>query len=126
MGIVHHSNYVRYLELARITWLDEHDIPYREIAESGIHYATTRVDLRYHRSARFDDVLEISTWLEWVGGASLRMAYELRCASARIASGATEHAVVDLEGRVRRLPRERLTRIRPLALTRRGAGSSDA
>jgi len=26
--VVHHSNYVRYFELGRVVWLDEHDEPY--------------------------------------------------------------------------------------------------
>ena len=51
MGIVHHANYVRYLELARIVWMDEHDRPYREYMADGLHFSTTRVDLRYVRSA---------------------------------------------------------------------------
>jgi acyl-CoA thioester hydrolase len=119
MGIVHHANYVRYLELARIVWLDEHDVPYREVVAQGVHYATTRVELAYHRAVRFDDEIEILTWLEWVRGASLRMAYVLRCNGAAIASGATEHAAVDLEGRLRRLPRERVERLRKLALAPR-------
>ena len=116
MGIVHHANYVHFLELARVLWLDEHDRPYREITAEGIHYATTRIDLSYLKAARFDDVIEISTWLEWVRGASLRMAYQLHCAGECLASGASEHASVDLEGRVRRLPRERLANYRKLAL----------
>ena len=48
-------------------------------------------------------------------GASLRMAYVLRCGGVDVATGATEHAAVDLEGRVRRLPRERVERLRGLA-----------
>ena len=66
MGVVHHANYIRYLELARIVWLDEHDLPYNEVAAQGIHYATTRVDLDYKFSARFDDRIEIAVWLDWV------------------------------------------------------------
>ena len=116
MGVVHHSNFVRYLELARIVWLDEHDLPYRKVVEQGIHYATTKVEVAYHRAARFDDVIEIFTWIEWARGASLRMAYVLRSGGATVATGATEHAAVDLEGRVRRLPRERVERLRSLAL----------
>jgi len=116
MGVVHHSNYVRYLELARIVWLDEHDEPYRKVVEQGMHYATTRLELAYHRAARFDDEIEILTWIEWARGASLRMAYLLRCRGDTLATGATEHAAVDLEGRVRRLPRERAARLRGLAL----------
>lgn len=107
MGIVHHANYVRFLELARVVWMDEHDRPYREYAAEGLHFATTAVELRYHRSAAFDDVLAITTWLEWLRRASLRMAYEIRRGDALLASGATEHAMVDLAGRPRGIPPER-------------------
>ena len=71
MGIVHHSNYIRHLELARIHWLDEHDQPYRIYAEQGLHYATTHVEVDYHRSTGFDDRIEIAAWLDWVRGASM-------------------------------------------------------
>jgi len=114
MGIVHHANYVRYFELARVVWLDQHDVPYREIVAEGVHYATTRVEVSYHRSTKFDDEIEIVTWLDWVRGASLGMGYVLRCNGAVIVTGATEHAAVDLEGRLRRLPRERVERLRKL------------
>jgi acyl-CoA thioester hydrolase len=116
MAVVHHANYVRYFELARIVWLDEHDVPYHRVVEKGIHYATTRVEVAYHRPARFDDVVEITTWLDWARGASLRMAYVLRCKDVIVATGASEHAAVDLEGRIRRLPRERVEHLRSLAL----------
>jgi acyl-CoA thioester hydrolase len=106
MRIVHHSNYVRYLELARIVWLDEHHRPYRDYVAEDLHFATTRVEIDYLRSAAYDDVLQISTWMVWVRGASLRMVYEIRCADALISTAATEHAVVDGQGRLRRIPRE--------------------
>ena len=116
MGIVHHANYVRYLELARVLWLDEHDQPYRDYAAQGIHYATTRLELDYHQATRFDDVIEISVWLEWVRGASLCMTYELSCRAEAIAAGHTIHAAVNDQGRVRRLPKPRLENLKPLAL----------
>ncbi len=111
MGIVHHANFVRYLELARVAWMDAHDRPYREYVAEGLHFATTRVEVDYRRSAAFDDVLEISTWLEWVRGASLRMAYTVQRGDEILAVGATEHAMVGLDGRPRRIPRERRERL---------------
>jgi len=107
MGVVHHSNYVRYLELARVRWLDEHDRPYGAYVAEGLHFATTRVEVDYLRPAAFDDEIEVSTWMEWVRGASLGMAYELRRGAELIARAASEHAMVDLEGRPRRIPRDR-------------------
>ena len=68
MAVVHHSNYVRYFELVRVKWLAEHDQPYTAYVEQGIHFATTQVHAEYHRSARFDDILSVTAWLEWVRG----------------------------------------------------------
>ncbi|HXV37400.1 MAG TPA: thioesterase family protein [Myxococcota bacterium] len=116
MGIVHHSNTVRQLELARVHWLDEHDQPYRVYAEQGLHYATAQLEVDYRRPTRFDDVVEIAVWLDWVRGASLRFAYALHCNGECVATAATVHAMVDREGRVRRIPSERAEHLRALAL----------
>lgn len=107
MGIVHHANYVRYLELARVVWMDEHDRPYREYAAEGLHFATTRVEIDYKRSAAFDDRLDVAVWLAWIRGASLGMEYEIRRDDELVATARTAHAMVDLDGRPRRIPAER-------------------
>jgi len=116
MGVVHHSNYIRHLELARIRWLDEHDQPYRIYAEQGLHYATTHMEIDYHRPTGFDDVIEIAAWLDWVRGASMRIDYELSCEGVRVATASTTHAMVDHRGRARRIPRDRADNLRKLAL----------
>lgn len=129
MGIVYHGEYLRYLELARIAWMDEHDRPYREYVAEGFHFATTRVEVDYLRSAGFDDVLEITTWIDWVRGASLAMAYELHRDETLIARAHTQHAFVDGKGRPRPITaehRERLAKLAqrdaPAGRTRRGRG----
>ena len=120
MGVVHHSNYLRYFELARVHWLEEHDQPYTRYLEDDLHFAVTRVEVDYHRSARFDDRLEISTWIESVRGASLQMGYRVACSGELVASGWSEHAAVSGSGRVRRIPRDARDRLR------RAAGSGAA
>jgi acyl-CoA thioester hydrolase len=114
MGVVHHSNFVRYLELARIAWLSEHDRPYTEYVAQGLHFATTRVEVDYLLPVRFDDEIDVCTWAERVGGASLRMAYALRVGGELVATAVTEHAAVDTGGRVRRIPPERRAALRAL------------
>lgn len=114
MGVVHHSNYVRFLELSRTAWLETHDRPYGEYVALGVHLATTRVEIDYLRPLRFADDVAVWTWLEWVRHASLRLAYSLVMGDALVASAATEHAAVDASGRVRRIPRERRDALRRL------------
>ena len=36
MGIVHHSNYLKFFELARIEWLEKLNMPYEEIERNNI------------------------------------------------------------------------------------------
>ncbi len=118
MGIVHHSNHVRYFELGRIAWLREHDQPYERYVEMDLHFATTRIEVDYHAPARFADEVEITVWIDAVRGASLKMAYVLRAGQAIVAAGTSEHAAVDGEGRVRRLPRERRAALQTLVAVR--------
>jgi len=115
MGVVHHSNYVRYLELARIAWLDEHDRPYTAYIEEDRQLATTRIEVDYHRAARFDDWIEVSVWLDWVRNASLRMRYILVCRGTLLVTASTEHCAVDASGRPRRIPAERRDALAALA-----------
>ena len=114
MGVVHHANYVRYLELARIHFLDEHDAPYRDYVSRGLHFAVTRIELDYRRAARFDDIVGITCWAEWVRGASLRIGYALQNGGELVARAATVHAMVDDDGRPARIPPERRARLRTL------------
>ena len=116
MRIVHHSNYLRFCENARVVWLEIHDKSYPEWMEMGLHFAVTHAELDYRQSARFDDRLEVTTWLEWVRGASLAMAYSIVCRGELVATGRTEHASINDEGRVRRIPREDRERLARSAL----------
>jgi acyl-CoA thioester hydrolase len=116
MGIVHHANYLRFFEMVRVEWLEEHDQPYSAYMAAEMHFATTRSEVDYIRSARFGDELTVSCWLDWVRGASLQMSYVIVLGEAAVATGLTEHAAVNLEGRVRRLPVERRKHLAALAL----------
>ncbi|MBW1882041.1 MAG: acyl-CoA thioesterase [Deltaproteobacteria bacterium] len=105
MGVVHHAKHLKLCENARVLWLETHDKPYPEWIAMGLHFAVTRAELQYRKAARFDDILEVTTWLEWVRGASLAMAYQIMCRDQLIFTGRTEHASIDDEGRLRRIPK---------------------
>lgn len=125
MGIVHHSNYLRFFERGRVDWLCEHDQPYGAYLEIGLNFATTHVSVDYVAPTRFDETLVIATWVDWVRGASLRMAYRAESEGTLRATGATEHAAVDGEGRVRRIPKEQRLRLQQaLGVSAAGSGAA--
>ena len=120
MGVMHHANYVKLLEMARVLWLGEHDVPYREWVDQERHFAVTRVDVSYRRAVQFDDPLEVAVWVEWVKGASCGIGYEVRSNGELIATARTEHGMVDATGRVVRIPAERR---KSMALKAAGGGN---
>lgn len=114
MGVVHHSNYLRYLELARVQYLQTYDDPYTRYVEQGVHVAVTGVEASFHRAARFDEILEISCWLVWIKRVSLRFDYVITCDGALVLSALTRHAAIDLNGRATRLPPQNRARLAAL------------
>lgn len=100
-GIAHHASFVVWLEVARVAYLSEHAGGYLAIQAQGIEALTTSVEVRYHRTAHFDDRLRIWTRCVDVRGARFRYEYAVERDGELVADGYTAHATVDA---VTRLP----------------------
>ena len=61
MGIVHHSNYIRYFECGRMAMLEEVGLPMHKIEESGVMLPIISVECRYKYPAKLGDRLKIVT-----------------------------------------------------------------
>ena len=59
MGIVHHSNYIRYFECGRIAMLKTMGLPIEKIEEAGVMLPIVSVECRYKMPARLGDNLKI-------------------------------------------------------------------
>lgn len=96
-GIAHHASYVVWLEVARVAYLAAHAGGYRAMRERGIEALTTGVRLDYHRTATFDDVLDVWVRCVEIRGARFRYEYVVELDGERVATGETLHATVDRE-----------------------------
>lgn len=71
-GVVHHSRYLGYLEAARIEMLRANGLDYRAFElETGLGLPIVEVHMAYRSSARFDDVLEVETWVSSMSRAKI-------------------------------------------------------
>jgi acyl-CoA thioester hydrolase len=113
MGVVHHSAYLAWMEVARTEYLRSRGLPYRELEERGIRMPVLEVGARYLAPAKYDDEVLLKAELAGASGVRFRFRYEIRRRSdgALLCEGHTEHAATDLSGRPRRVPREMLERI---------------
>jgi acyl-CoA thioester hydrolase len=68
MGVVYHANYLIYLEIARVEWLRNQGINYKELEDSGIALPVVNINIDYKKSAIYDDLLTIKTSLTYYKG----------------------------------------------------------
>lgn len=79
MGIVYHSNYLEYFEVGRTELFRELKLTYKELEENhGIMMPIASISCEYKKSAFYDDLLEIKTWItEMPKGARIEFQYEV-------------------------------------------------
>ncbi len=111
MGIAYYGNYLRWFEVARNEYLRSAGESYRAFeARAGLFLPVVEANVRYHRPARYDDVLVIEAEIPaaQLRGASARFEYVIsRDDGERVASGYTVHACMTRDGgRPVRIPPE--------------------
>ena len=115
MGVAHHASFVPWLEMARTEAVRATGRTYAQMEASGIYLVVTKLDVRYRRPARYDDVLRIECRASVAGRARLRHDYRIellqagddrhdRQADQPLATASTELACVDANGRPTPMP----------------------
>jgi len=107
MGIAHHSSYFVWMEAARTELLRERGLSYRELEERGYLLPVHEALCRYKRSVQYDEEVVIESWLDQLGGASLRIGYLIYREGETnhiVAEGYTHHAFTNRDGRVVKVP----------------------
>ena len=77
MGIVHHSNYIRYFECGRSDMMAKAGLPIEKIEEAGVMLPIVSVDCRYRRPAKMGDRIRIVSMVEKVPAAKLIIRNEI-------------------------------------------------
>ena len=107
MRIMYHANYLRLFEIGRAELFRRLGHPFPTYVAQGLYLAVLEATCRYKRPARYDDEVIIRAGFASVGHARLTIAYEaLALSRDLLASGHTQHGVLDDSGRPRRLPPE--------------------
>ncbi|MDO4262198.1 MAG: acyl-CoA thioesterase [Eubacteriales bacterium] len=101
MGIIHHSNYIRWMEEARIAYMDEMGFPYRRVEEAGIMSPVLNVQCSYRSMTRFGDRVAIEVKLSSFKGVKYEISYVMRDADTGEvrAEGSSGHCYLRKDGR---------------------------
>lgn len=118
MGVAHHFAYLPWLEIARTELLRASGARYADLEREGVLLAVVSLDIRYRRSARYDDQLDIEARIVSVGRVKIEHEYEVRLAERPgaeidllraagddlLARARTTLACIDRDARLRPLP----------------------
>jgi acyl-CoA thioester hydrolase len=106
MGVVYYSNYLSWFERGRTEFFREIELPYTEVVKHGIMIPVSEVYCKYHKPARYDDVVQIETAVSSFKRVRIVFEYELYRKSDRtlLVSGYTKHAFLDSNGKIVKIP----------------------
>jgi len=104
MGYLHHSKYAVYFEEGRTELFRASGGNYRRMEELGLFFVVSRLDIRFRKPARYDDVLTVVTTLEKTGAVKLEHSYLLMRGDEVLAEAASTLACVNAEGKVTPIP----------------------
>lgn len=101
MGIIHHSNYLRWFEEAKIDLMEQAGMSYRIMEEEGIQSPVLEISCKYKSMVRFQDIVLIKAELKEYNGVKMVISYEvsdkesgeIRCL------GTSRHCFLNSEGK---------------------------
>lgn len=114
MNVAHHTAYAAWFEMGRTELLRACGLSYAALERAGVLLAIVRLEARYKRPARYDDLLELTTRVVGASRVKIEHEYELRLAERTdgtahapgelLATASTTLACIDRDGRPAALP----------------------
>lgn len=108
MGITHHSNYIRWMEEARIYFFENIGFGYDKIEESGIISPVIGINCEYKESTTFNDEISIDVKIKEFKGVRMVVEYKMENAKTGklVLVGTSQHCFLDKNKRPVRLQKE--------------------
>lgn len=104
MGVLHHANYFTYFEMGRTELLRANGQTYRDVEAQGIFLVVVKIECRYLRPARYDDLLTLRTTITRITAAKIEHEYLITRDGESLTEGRSTLACVDRNGVLQRIP----------------------
>lgn len=107
MGITHHSNYIRWMEEARIDYLRQIGWDYAKMESMGIISPIASVSCNYKKPTDFSEEITINVSVEEFKGVKLILHYEMFNEEGQcVCEASSVNAFIDRQGKIIRLKKE--------------------
>lgn len=97
MGITHHSNYIRFMEEARMDLLTKIGYPMTRLEAEGITSPVVSVNCEYKKPTTYDDEIEIEVRISQYTGVKLTLCYTMTNIKSgdTVATATSSHCFID-------------------------------
>src|SRR5688572_21123164 len=93
MAVVHHAQYFRYLERARVAWLEHEGHSYRELEREGYALPLISAQIEYKKPLRFADRARVRVLVEKFTAATIDLSYEVLLGEELCTRATTHHVL---------------------------------
>ena len=99
MGVVHHSNYIRFLEETRCYWLVKMGMPFEKLEEEGITIPVLGVNINYKYHVTYGDTIIIEPFIKEYNGVRMTVGYNVtdKKTGKTVIEGYTKHCFTNRE-----------------------------
>lgn len=99
MGVVHHSNYIRFLEEARCAWLQKIGMPFSMLEENGVTVPVLGVHCEYKYHVTFEDTICIRVYIKAYSGVRMTVGYDVtdKKTGKTVVLAETKHCFTNME-----------------------------
>jgi acyl-CoA thioester hydrolase len=107
MGVVYHTNYIKWFELGRNEFMRQLGVPYTELGKIGLNLPLIKVSCEYLKFATYDQFLNVETEFDYIKKATVRFNSRIWDENKEnlVAEGYTIHVCTNNEGKIRRIPK---------------------
>ena len=107
MGVTHHSNYIRWMEEARVSFLEQTGWDYSRLEDMGLVSPVVSLNCEYKHPTRFADKVSVHVEIEELRSVTIRFSYTMKDQDGNtVFTGTSLHAFFDAEGKPLKVKKE--------------------
>ena len=98
MQVTHHSNYVRFMEEARVSYLSRIGWDYKKMEAEGIISPVVEISCKYRKTTTFEDIISVEVYVKEVSSVKLKLGYRMKTGDELVFTAESMHCFLNKEG----------------------------
>lgn len=98
MQVTHHSNYIRFMEEARVAYLSHIGWDYRRMESEGVISPVVEISCKYRKTTTFEDIISVEVFVKEVSAVKLKLGYVMKSEDEVVFTAESVHCFLNKEG----------------------------